>query len=152
MVPLRRQGNCGGGRGLSGLHWGWCIGRGPHLQLRQEPQGTSDFRLRTQGPCRLWDRRVRPGLGLRNETPLASRGVHGVRGHVSSCIWNLGVFPDEARASHCPLVLTSFTGWSSKWCPGIGFLSRGAGKSGSFGMWNRPRGHVWNVVVRPASS
>ena len=23
----------GGGRGLSGLHWAWCIGRGPHLQL-----------------------------------------------------------------------------------------------------------------------
>ena len=22
----------------------------------------------------------------------------------------------------------------------------------SFGMWNHPRGHVWNVVVRPASS
>ena len=31
----------------------WCIGRGPHLQLRQEPQGSSDFRLRSQGPCRL---------------------------------------------------------------------------------------------------
>ena len=27
-----------------------------------------------------------------------------------------------------------------------------AGKSGSFGTWNHPRGHVWNVVVRPASS
>ena len=25
----------------------------PHLQLRQEPQGTSAFRLRSQGPCRL---------------------------------------------------------------------------------------------------
>ena len=24
-----------------------------HLQLRQEPQGSSDFRLRSQGPCRL---------------------------------------------------------------------------------------------------
>ena len=23
------------------------------LQLRQEPQGTSDFRVRSQGPCRL---------------------------------------------------------------------------------------------------
>ena len=34
-------------------------------------------------------------------------------------------FPDDARASHCPFVLTSFTGWSSKRCPGIGFLSRG---------------------------
>ena len=25
-------------------------------------------------------------------------------------------------------------------------------KSGSYGMWNGPRGHVWNVFVRPASS
>ena len=44
---------------------------------------------------------------------------------LSSCIWNLGVFPDDARASHCPFVLTSFTGWSSERCPGIGFLPRG---------------------------
>ena len=44
---------------------------------------------------------------------------------MSSCIWNLGVFPDDARASHCPFVLTSFTGWTSERCPGIGFFSRG---------------------------
>src|SRR5574337_767377 len=36
-----------------------------------------------------------------------------------------GSFPDGARASHCPFMLTSFRGWSSKRCPGIGFLSRG---------------------------
>src|SRR5574341_2140292 len=36
-----------------------------------------------------------------------------------------GSFPDDARASHFPCVLTSFTGWSSERCPGIGFLSRG---------------------------
>ena len=36
-----------------------------------------------------------------------------------------GGFPDYARARHCPFVLTSFTGWSSKRCTGIGFLSRG---------------------------
>ena len=36
-----------------------------------------------------------------------------------------GFFPDDARASHYPFVLTSFTGWSSKRCLGIGFLSRG---------------------------
>src|SRR5574341_1472377 len=36
-----------------------------------------------------------------------------------------GSFPDDARASHCPFVLTSFTGWSSKRCLGIRFLSRG---------------------------
>src|SRR5574337_1011337 len=36
-----------------------------------------------------------------------------------------GSFPDDARASHCPFVLTSFTRWSSERCPGIGFLPRG---------------------------
>src|SRR5574338_1394388 len=36
-----------------------------------------------------------------------------------------GFFPDDARASHCPFVLTSFTGLSSKRCPGFGFLYRG---------------------------
>ena len=62
---------------------------------------------------------------MRHGIPVAFQGVHGVRGHLSSCIWNLGDFPDDARASHCPFVLTSFTGWSSMRCPGIGFLSRG---------------------------
>src|SRR5574337_2074709 len=31
----------GGGRGLSGLQGVWCIGRGPDLELRQEPEGSS---------------------------------------------------------------------------------------------------------------
>ena len=52
MVALRSQGNWRW-EGPLGLHWVWCIGRGPHLQLRQEPQGSSDFRLRSQDPCRL---------------------------------------------------------------------------------------------------
>ena len=43
-MPLRSQGYCGFGRGLSGLLWVWCNGRGPHLELRQEPQGSApDF-------------------------------------------------------------------------------------------------------------
>src|SRR5574339_408272 len=36
-----------------------------------------------------------------------------------------GFFLDDARASHGPYVLTSFTRWSSERCPGIGFLSSG---------------------------
>ena len=42
MVALRSRGNWKW-EGLSGLHWVWCIGRGPHLQLRQEAQGSSDL-------------------------------------------------------------------------------------------------------------
>src|SRR5574342_965790 len=33
-----------------------------------------------------------------------------------------------------------------------GSYQEGTGKSGSYGMWNHPRGHVWNVLVRPARS
>ena len=124
-MPLRCQAYCGVRRGLFGLHWFWCKGRGPHLQVRQEPQGSSPFQTPIAGSLQTWDRRVRPRPGLRHGTPLASGGVHGVRGHLSSCIWNLGFFPDDARSSHCPFVLTSFKGWSSKRCPGIGFISRG---------------------------
>ena len=65
------------------------------------------------------------GLWPRDMLKKVSRGLPGERGHLSSCIWNLGVFPDDARASHCPFVLTSFTGWTSERCPGIGFFSRG---------------------------
>ena len=51
------------------------------------------------------DRRVTAELGqesqptsfLRNGTPLASRVVHGVSGPLSNCVWNLQVFPDDAR-------------------------------------------------------
>ena len=53
---------------------------------------------------------------------------------------------------HCPFVLTSFTGWSSERCPGIGFLSRGDREIGVLRTWKNPGGHVWNVVVSPASS
>ena len=31
----------------------------------------------------------------------------------------------------------------------LGSYQEGTGKSGSFGMWNHPRGHVWNVTRSP---
>ena len=34
---------------------------------------------------------------LRNGTPLASRVVQEVSGPLSNCVWNLQVFPDDAR-------------------------------------------------------
>src|SRR5574341_1306907 len=50
-----------------------------------------------------WDRRVRPRLGLRHGTPLASRGVPGETGHLSSSIWNLGVFSRRCTGESLPL-------------------------------------------------
>ena len=72
-VPMRTQGYCGVGRGLSGLHWVWCNGRGPHLEWSQEPQGSSPFRTPIAGSLQSWDRRVRPRLECKQRTPLSSR-------------------------------------------------------------------------------
>ena len=41
MVPMGYQEYYGVVRGLWGLHWDLCNGRGPHLVLRREPQGSS---------------------------------------------------------------------------------------------------------------
>ena len=76
-MPLRSQGYCGVERGLSGLHWVWCNGRGPHLDLRQEPQGSSPFLTRIAGSLQIWDRSVRSRVLRRNGTPLTSQVVQG---------------------------------------------------------------------------
>ena len=41
MVPMASQEYTGVGRGLLGLHWGRSNGKGPLLELRQEPQVSS---------------------------------------------------------------------------------------------------------------
>ena len=58
MVPLRSQGHCGVGRGLSELHWVWCNGRGPHLEWTQEPQASSPFLTRIPWSLQSRDKRV----------------------------------------------------------------------------------------------
>ena len=130
-VPMRSQGYCEVGRGLSGLHWVWCNGRGPRLELRRESQGSSPFLTSIAGSLQSWNKRVSPHHVLRNGTPLSSRVVHGVTGHLSSCIWNLRVFLDDATGMSVPLrVMTSSTRFHSKRCLGIGFLSRVDGEIG----------------------
>ena len=52
-VPIRSQGYCAVGRGLSRLHWVWCNGRGPLLQLRREPQGSSPFMTLITGSLQI---------------------------------------------------------------------------------------------------
>ena len=74
---------------------------------------------------------------LRNGTPLASPVVLGLTGHLSSCIWNLRVFPDDATGVSVPLrVVTSSSGLHWNKCPGIGTYLESTGKSVSFGMCN----------------
>ena len=152
-VPLRNQGYCGVGRGLSGLHWVWCNGRGPHLELRQEPQGSSTFLTWIAGSLQSWDRRVRLRLVLRNGIPTDSRVVHRVTDNLSSCMWNLRVFPYDAQVCQGPFVLCLHPqGCIHRGVRASGAYQERTGKSGPFGMWHHPRGYVSNFLVRPASS
>ena len=110
----------------------------------------SDFDPRVSAD---WNRRVRPRIVLRNGTPLASRVLHWVTGHLSSCIWNLQLFPDNATGVLVPLrVVTSSSGLHSKRCPGIGTYLEWMRKSVSFRMWHKPQGFLSSFNVRLASS
>ena len=152
-MPLRNQGYCGVERGLSGLHWVWCNGRQPHLDLRQEAQGSSSFQTPISGSLRSWDRRVRPRLEWRNGTLLASRVFHGLTGLLSSCVWKMWSFLDDARWCQCPFVLSLHPqGCLRRGVRASGSYQEWIGKSGSFGMWHNPRGYVSTSLVRLASS
>ena len=152
-MPLRTQGYCGVGRGLSGLHWLWCNGRGLRLEWTQEPQASSPFLTRIPWSLQSRDKRVTPSLLLRNGPSFAFRAVYRVTGHLSKCLWDLRVFLDDARGCQCPFVLCLH--------PQV-FLQRGVlasgsfqewtVKLGSFDMWHHPRGYVSNFLMRPASS
>ena len=114
---------CGLGRGLSGLHWVWCSGTGPRLELRRETLCSSPFLTSIAGSLQSWNRRVRPRLVLRNGTLLSSRVVHGVTAQLSCCIWNLRVFLDNTTGVSVSFrVVTSSTGLHSKKCLVIGLL------------------------------
>ena len=90
--------------GPSGLRWVWRNGRGPHLEGRQEPQASSPFRLRPQGPCRVGT--GESCLVLSEEgNPACLSSCQGFSGPWSSCVWNPRVFPDDARGCQCPFVL-----------------------------------------------
>ena len=152
-MPLRSQVYCGVGSGFSGIHWVWCNGRGPHLKWRQKPQGSSPFLIRITGSLESWDRRVRPSLVWRNGTPLASRVVLRVIGHLSSCVWNPRIFPDDARGCQGLFVLCLHPqGCLRRGVWASGFYQKWTMESGSFSMWHHSRGYVSNFLLRKASS
>ena len=79
-VPLRSQVYCGVGRGLSGLHWVWCNGRGPHLKLKREPQASSPVLTWVSGCVCSFKQEVTSRLVWRHGTLLSSRVVKGISG------------------------------------------------------------------------
>ena len=121
--------------------------------MRREPQGSSPFLTSISGSLWTWNRGVRPRLVLMHRNPLASRVLHGVSGHLSSCICNLWLFPEDATRVSLPLsVVISSSGLHLKRCLGIGTYLELTGKSVSCGMRHDPRGVLSSFNVRPASS
>jgi len=107
-----------------------CIAAGMNMasiELRRESQCSSPFQTSITGSLHSWNKRVRPRLVLRNGTPLASRVVHGVTGHLSSCIWNLQLFPDDVNGESVPLRVG---GW---------YLPDTGGKPGGLVTIQKPR-------------
>ena len=123
-VPLRSKGYCRLGRGVLGLHCIWCNEREPHLELRQEPKGSSPFLTLIPGSLQCSEKRVRPLLVWNNGTLIASLVVHGVTGNLSSCLWNLLFFLEDIRGVSAPSLCAFIQGLPLKRFPCIRFLSR----------------------------
>ena len=65
---------------LSGLHWIWCGGRGPHLELRQEPQCFPPVLTWVSGCVCRFKQGVRSQSVWRHGALLSSRIFTGVSG------------------------------------------------------------------------
>ena len=124
-MPVRTQGYCGVGRGLSGLHWVWFNGRGPHLEWTQEPQASSPFLTRIPWSLQSRHRRVTPSLLLRKWTFVClSSCLQGDSPLVEFSLGPAGFSGRCTRVSVPLRLVPSSTGFPSKRCAGIGFFSR----------------------------
>ena len=93
---LSEEGSCGVGgasrdsAGFGAMEEGLISGggRNPRLPLCSDSDITVPAELGQESQATSF---------LRNGTPLASRVVHGVSGPLSNSVWNLQVFPDDAR-------------------------------------------------------
>ena len=91
--------------------------------MSRELQCSSPFLTSISGSLQSCNGRVRPRFVLRNGSPLASRVFHGEAVHLSNCIWNLQLFPDDANGVSVPLhLVTSSSVLHSKSCPGKGLI------------------------------
>ena len=81
MMPVGIQEYCGFGSGLSGLHWGRCNGRGPHLELRREPQDSFPVLTWVSGCVCHFKQGVRSRLvwGMESAILSSCKGVSGLQ-------------------------------------------------------------------------
>ena len=137
-MPLRSQGYCAVGRGLSGLHWVRCNGRGPHLEWRQETHVSSpDFPWARSDSDRSFaaefeqESQASSCVEEWNSACLSSCS-RGDRSLLELCVVPAG-FSGRYPGVSVPLrVVPSSKGLSSKRCPGIGILSRANREIGVF--------------------
>ena len=80
MGPMVSQEYCGLGRALLGLHWGQFSGRGPHFELRWEPQGSSPVETWVSGCACHFKKGFRSPRVWMHGTLLSSQVVRGVSG------------------------------------------------------------------------
>ena len=137
-MPLRSQGYCAVGRGLSGLHWVRCNGRGPHLEWRQETHVSSpDFPwARSDSDCSFaaeFEQESQPSSCVEEwNSACLSSSSRGDRSLLELCVVPAG-FSGRYPGVSVPLsVVPSSKGLSSKRCPGIGILSRADREIGVF--------------------
>ena len=83
-VTMGSQEYCAVRRGLSGLHWVWCNGRGPHFLFKREPQGSSPILTWVSGHVCHFKQGIRYRCVWAHGTLLSSRVVRGVTGHQPS--------------------------------------------------------------------
>ena len=154
-MPMRSQGYCGDGRGLSGLRWGCRNGRGPYLEGRQEPQASSLFltpTLRPQGPCRVGSGDSGLVLSEEGNPACLSSCLGDLRPLVELCVETAGIC-GRCTGVAVPLrVVPSPTGLPSKRGPGLGSFSRADRGIGGVRHVAPPTWLVSNFLVRPASS
>ena len=137
-MPMRSQGYCGDGRGLSGLHWVCFNGRGPHLGLRQEPQVSSPFLTQIEACLQSWDWILRPrlvwGRGLRFPLSL----FKGWQASCGAVCGSCGVFRTMNRVASAPSCSAFIHRVALEEVSGHRVLIKSkTEKSGSFGTWHQ---------------
>ena len=143
VLPQESQVSIRVERVLSGFLCSRCKGKGPHLKLTLEPQGSSPVLTWIFGFLWSFDRGVRPCLVWRHGTLLPSRGVKGLSGFLSSSSWHrdLGLFLEVPRGCHTSIhVLSRYMWFQSSQYRGNRLIWNGWGNQGLFELRHNFRG------------
>ena len=141
VLPQESQVSIRVERVLSGFLCSRCKGKGPHLNLSLQPQGSSPVLTWISGFLWRFNRGVRPRLVWRHGTPLPSRGLKEVSGFLSSGHRSLGLFLEVSPSCHTSLhVLSRSSGFQSSQCRGITLIWSEWGNWGLFELRHDFRG------------